>query len=132
MSDKSVYLKAFSNQLKEFIQDVKVVFPDNHELQVNANTLNTIRSANSKLVLTIWHKYVTLRYKEKIDSGDTDYFIEKDYSSDIDSDDAKTNGLYIKFINSIRKSIRDLDEVNKEKAMKYIKNLTTLTSLYFQ
>ena len=51
MTDKGVYLKAFNNQLKEFIEDVKVVFPDNHELQVNANTLNTIRSANSKLVL---------------------------------------------------------------------------------
>tara|TARA_B100001540_G_C15248003_1_gene391346 strand:- start:37 stop:435 length:399 start_codon:yes stop_codon:yes gene_type:complete len=132
MTDKGVYLKAFNNQLKEFIEDVKVVFPDNHELQVNANTLNTIRSANSKLVLSIWHQYVTIKYKDKIDSGDTDYFIEKDYTNDIDSGDANANKVYINFINSIRTSIKGLDDVNKEKAMKYIKNLTTLTSMYFQ
>lgn len=131
MTDKSVIFKAFNAQFKEFLEDIKIVFPDNSELQINANTLDTLRSANAKLVLNIWHTSVTIKYKEQIEQGNIIYFIEKDYNTDINSSDANVNNVYIKFINSIRQNIRELDNQNKEKCMKYIKNLTTLSSMYY-
>ena len=130
MADKSVYLKAFNTQFKEFIEDIKVVFPDNSELQINANTIDTLRVANARLVLNIWYQYVAIKYKDQIEMGDAEYFIEKNYSGDINSHDANVNGKYVKFIDSIRQSIRELDDINRSLCMKYIKNLTTLSSMY--
>ena len=130
MADKSVYMKAFNAQFKEFIEDIKIVFPHNSELQVNANTVDTLRSANSKLVLNIWYQYVAIKYKDQIEQGNAEYFIEKDYSSDVNSGDTSVNSAYVKFINSIRQNIRELDDINKTKCMKYVKNLSTLSSMY--
>jgi hypothetical protein len=48
------------------------------------NSLLTIRKANPKLLIKIWYKYVAFPYNAEIESGNIDFFINKDYSKDVE------------------------------------------------
>ena len=69
-------------------------------------------------------------YKEHIDKGDLDYFIEKDYSDDLqalsDSEDV------LRIINMIREPVRLMDETNRDHTRKYLQILSKLSLLYSQ
>jgi hypothetical protein len=76
-------LTIFNDHFAEFINDIQSVFPDDADILTAKNALMTIRKANPKLIPRIWIKYVAAPYKDRIISGDLNFFIEKDYASDL-------------------------------------------------
>ena len=129
--DKSVILKAFNNQLEEFCNDLLTVFPDNKEIKINKGILDTVRKTNPRLIVQIWFSSITQPYSRQIEQGDYNFFINKDYTNDINIDN-DTNTKYLNLINSLRNDVRNLSMENKEKTMKYVKNLVQLSTLYNQ
>ena len=65
-------------------------------------------------------------YENEITEGDITFFINKDYRNDIG-----TETQSLKVLEDIRKLVRGTTQENKEKAMKYIQNLTKICKLYF-
>ena len=130
MNDKSVILKAFNNQLGEFSDDLLRVFPDNNDIRVNKQMLETIRKTNPRLVIDVWHKFITLKYSKEIENNDYSFFINKDYSNDIQTDKS-TNEKYLKIIETLRNEVKNLPDEDKSKAMKYLQNLIKLSTLYY-
>ena len=120
-------LTVFNDHFSEFVNDIQSVFPDDADILTAKNALIAIRKANPKLLVKIWVKYVSLPYKEQIESGNIDFFINKDYSNDlVKSDNADK---IMESIDRLREPIKNMRPDNQSKVMKYIQNLTKLAEL---
>ena len=124
----SQILSGFNNHFFDFLDDIIRVFPDNLDIQTCKNTLVMIRKANPKIIIKIWKTHVVDRYGEKIDEGDLEYFINKDYSSDV----AETGNIktITDAIDKVRKPLQHMSKDEKEKTLKYLQNLKKLCCLY--
>ena len=120
-------LTAFNDHFVEFVTDIQSVFPEDHDILVAKNSLLAIRKANPKMIVKIWNTYIVGKYRSEIESGNLDFFINKDYSSDFVN--ANNSEKIIEAIDRFRQPIKNMSEENKTKSIKYIQNLTKLASL---
>jgi hypothetical protein len=128
MSNSSAVLTAFNDHFMEFVSDIQTVFPDDHDILASKNAFISIRKINPKLIIRVWSEYVVGKYRNEIEAGNIDYFINKDYSQDvIDSPNSKK---IIMGIDRLRNPVKEMDEENKKKSMGYIQNLTKLCTIY--
>ena len=128
MSDKSTVLKTFNIQFFSFLDDIIKVFPDKDELKVGKKSFETIKRANPTIIIKIWFSHVYSVYRESINNGDVEYFIQKDYQDDLQS--LANNGEVLKIINTLRQPIGEMDDVNKQHTVKYLQVLSKLSELY--
>lgn len=127
--DKSSILQGFNSHFAEFIEDVKIVFPENLDIVAAGNMLYTIKKANPKLIIKIWKNYISNKYADKIETGDLSFFIDKNYNNDLEKLDNSSKVL--KSIEGLRQPISKMGDENQKKAMQYIQNLTKLSNIYF-
>tara|TARA_B100000902_G_C26904172_1_gene713597 strand:- start:127 stop:516 length:390 start_codon:yes stop_codon:yes gene_type:complete len=127
--EKPSILKGFNDHFEEFVNDIKLIFPENVQVNAAGNMLSTIRKANPKLIIKIWKNYISDKYKEEIDKKDITFFIDKNYKQDLQNLDNSSKVL--NSIETLRKPISEMGDKNQEKAMTYICNLTKLSNLYF-
>jgi len=121
-------ISIFNNQFSEFIEDFLRLFPDDLDILSAKNSLTIIRKTNPKLLIKIWNKYVVIPYKNQIESGDFNFFVEKDYTQDLVKND--NSSKIMQSIDKLREPIKSMSKENKEKTMKYIENLSKLSLLY--
>ena len=117
--------KAFNDHFAEFVADIVSVFPDNIDVLSASKSMTMLRKANPRLIVGIWHKYVSVKYASEIERGEIDFFMEKDYGTDtgnMDNASQVVNG-----INRMREPVRLLSADNQAKTMKYIQNLKKLS-----
>jgi hypothetical protein len=117
-------LTVFNDHFAEFVGDVQSVFPNDTDILTAKNALLTIRKANPKLLVRIWIKYVVTPYKQQIDAGDIEFFVTKDYSSDLARNDNADK--IMESIDRLRSPIKQMSPENQAKTMKYIQNLSKL------
>ena len=123
---KSFIVKGFNKHFDEFIEDIQSVFPDDDEIKTMKSLLFVLKKTNPKLVLEYWSTYISVPYKEPIETGDISFFIHKDYSVDVTMTDDIS-----KFIERLRGYVKNMTEENQQKSMKYIQNLSNLSKLYY-
>jgi len=122
----SSVLKAFNNHLLEFIEDVIRIFPENLDIKTGKTFIEGVKKVNPKKIITYWRDNILALYETEILEGDITFFVNKDYRNDIGSE-AQT----LKVLEDIRGLVRETTQDNKDKAMKYLQNLTKLCKLYF-
>ena len=122
----SSLLKAFNNHLLEFVEDVIRIFPENLDIKTGKTFIEGIKRVNPKKIITYWNDNILKLYETEITEGDITFFVNKDYRNDIG-----TEVQSLKVLEDIRNLVRGTTNENKEKAMKYIQNLTKLCKLYF-
>ena len=127
-SGKSNILTAFNDHFTEFVNDINSVFPNNSDLLAAKNSLTLIRKANPKLIVEIWISFVVGKYKAEIEAGNLDFFINKDYTSDLDN--AANSDKIMQAINRLREPIKSMNAEDQKKTIKYIQNLTKLSGMY--
>ena len=127
--NKSLYAKGFNVHLLDFFDDLKTIFPDEQDISVGKTSCQTIIKMNITTILRLWYRY-SAPYNSQIENGDISFFLEKDYSNDLEQSCTKSQADEV--INRLRDPIRMLDDSNKEKSMKYIQNLTKLAKLYIE
>lgn len=127
--DKSSILQGFNNHFEDFINDIKIVFPDNVDVVAAGNMLSTARKANPKLIIKIWKSYISDKYLDEITRGDITFFIGKNYNQDLKNLD--NSARVLQSIEGLREPISGMGNENQEKSMRYIQNLTKLSNLYF-
>jgi len=120
-------LTAFNEHFMEFINDIQSVFPEDIDILTAKNALIAIRKANPKMIVKIWNLFIVGKYKKEIEAGNIDFFLNKDYSSDLA--DAQNSDKIIESIDRLRGPIRNMTTENQEKVLKYIQNLTKLSEL---
>ena len=120
-------LTAFNEHFIEFINDIQCVFPEDTDILTAKNALLGIRKANPKMIVKIWNLFIVGKYKKEIESGNLDFFLNKDYSSDVS--EAQHSDKIIQSIDRLREPVRNMTLENQTKVMKYIQNLTKLSEL---
>jgi hypothetical protein len=126
--DNSNILQAFNNHFFEFIDDIQMIMPDSKDIMSAKTSLTTMKKMNPRLIIKIWKNRISDKYKQNIEDGDISFFLEKDYSEDLENMDS-SNSIVNK-INILREPIRNMGKENQAKCMKYIQNLTKLSELY--
>jgi hypothetical protein len=123
-------LTAFNDHFTEFVNDIHNVFPQDNDLLLAKNAFFTIRKANPKLIIKIWKSYIVDKYEKEIQSGNLDFFINKDYTQDLAN--ASNSNKIIESIDRLRNPIKAMKKEDQYKTIKYIQNLTKLSILYEQ
>ena len=117
-------LKVFNDHFSDFVNDIHSVFPEDVDILTAKNALLAIRKANPKLIVKIWVNYVVTPYKLQIESGDINFFINKDYSNDLSVNE--NSDKIMESIDRLRNPVKQMSEENQAKTMKYIQNLSKL------
>ena len=130
MTDKSTILKGFNSHFFDFLDDVASIIDNNEEILTSKAFFETVKKANPTLIVKCWYTYVYQPYKDIIDGGNIQYFLEKDYNSDVSVLSNSTD--IVKGIDKIRAPIKGMSELNQEHSMKYIQNLSKLSTLYIE
>jgi hypothetical protein len=120
--------EVFCNQLLEFIDDILTIFPNNLDLKTGKTFIVGLTKVSKKKLIGIWKTSVVDIYEEAIMKGDKEYFINKDYSEDLG--EGGTDRM-MNVIEDVRLLIRNTSEENKDKAIKYLQNLTKICKLYY-
>lgn len=131
MKDKSTVCKAFNKHFFDFIEDLLVIFPNSKEIMFAKSSFSTVNRFNVSLLIKQWYNNVYLPYGEQIANNDIEFFLQKDYSTDLKKNkDAKQSDEIIKMIENIRQPIATTDEINKQHSLKYLQNLNRLSAAY--
>jgi hypothetical protein len=120
-------LTAFNDHFFDFLNDVHNVFPEDVDILTAKNALLTVRKANPKMIVKIWNTFIVGKYKKEIELGNIDFFVNKDYSSDVAT--AENSDKIMESINRFREPIKNMGAENQAKVMKYIQNLTKIAEL---
>ena len=128
MSDKTTLLRTFNTHLFEFLDDIIRIFPNNTELQIAKTSFQTIKRTNPTAIIKVWYSYVYAPYREIIDSGDIQFFFQKDYSEDLSI--LQNSNEIIKMIDTLREPVSNMSELEKGFTMKYMQNLSKLSMMY--
>ena len=126
--NKGNLLGVFNEQLSKFFDDIIAVFPNDKDIVIAYVSLMSMRKLNPKLIIGIWNSYIGRPYKEEIEKGNIDFFLNKDYSSDLRNN--ANADLIISKINVLREPIKKLGDDNLQKTVLYIQNLSKLSALY--
>jgi translation initiation factor 2B subunit (eIF-2B alpha/beta/delta family) len=118
---------AFNNHLTEFIDDLISIFPDDGDIKMARTAFANMKSFNPTAVIKIWFKYIS-KYADAISGGDISFFIDRDYSADVDASEKRDEVQRI--IDKLRNPVRNMGAENQAKAMKYIQNLTKISTMY--
>ena len=123
------YLTLFNDHFTEFVDDILYVFPDNVDILTAKNAFEMIRKANPKIIIKVFYTYVIQKYSNFIDEGNINFFVEKDYTNDL----TKLNSpdKINESIDRLRNPVKMMCQEDREKVMKYIKNLKKISELYF-
>ncbi len=120
-------LSVFNDHFIEFVSDIQRVFPEDPDILTAKNSLLAIRKANPKMIVEIWNSFIVGKYKNEIESGDLNFFINKDYSDDVSL--YQYSDKITESIDRLRDPIKQMKKEDQDKTMKYIQNLTKLASL---
>ena len=127
-SQKVTLMRAFNKCFYDFMDDIMSVF-DDKSVFINAKKkCEMIQSANPAILVRAWHQYLYSKYAEVIDAGNTEFFLEKDYSDDVSQFDYAEQIMTV--INTFRQPLKDLSDSNKDMAMKHIQMLSRISQKY--
>jgi hypothetical protein len=122
---------AFNNHFMELVQDICNVFPDDVDIQSAKNSFILIKKANPKLLVKSWDIFVVQKYHQEIQDGKLEYFLDKDYSMDLENGASNTKQI-IDAIDRLRNPIKNMTKENQAKILKYLQNLCKLTIMFKQ
>jgi len=131
--DKDQILSAFNDHFKEFISDIKRVFPQNIDIVALNKGLPSILMITPKLIIKSFKTNFVDIYRSEIEEGDINFFIDLDYQNDLTNlgVDTNNNSAILEKINCLKEPIRQMNAKEQENVMKYMKNLTGLIDLYY-
>ena len=112
------------------VEDIASVFPDDMDIASAKNSLIALRKMNPKILIRSWNKYVVSKYHKEIAAGDLSYFLDKDYTDDLAASSESTRIMTA--IDRLRTPIKSMSDVNQEKILKYLQNLSKLTLAFSQ
>lgn len=120
-------LTAFNDHFEEFVNDVHRVFPDDPDILTAKNSFLAARKANPKLIIKIWKLHVVSKYRSEIESGNIDFFINKDYKNDVSI--SPYSDKITESIDRLRDPVKKMNLDEQSKTMKYMQNFTKLADL---
>ena len=122
------------DQIFQLFDDILRIIPNDSDIMAAKVYVGGIKQANPRLILNSWYNTVTIKYKAQIDKGDYDFAINKDYNGDITNHCEKNSSdfkYFEKMIEKIRDIVKKLNDDDRQKLIKYVQNISNLTTIYF-
>lgn len=129
-NNKSLILKTFYNQLFQFLDDILNIIPSD-DIKTSKKYLLSMQSLNPSLIIKIWYNHIEKPYHNEIQNKDINFFLEKDYSADLENLQNASEILNI-INNSIREPLKNMTPTNLEHCKTYIKLISELSLKYTQ
>ena len=120
--------KKFNLTINNLIDDILLVFPDYQHLKSFKEKYNLLIKYNPKKPLA-YFKDTVYNYKDKIINKEEDYFIKKEYNTDLEK--IGDNEWYLDQVLNIKELWVKLSNENKETIWTYFNILIKLTDLEF-
>lgn len=126
--------RGFNKHFFEFLGDVAKIYPENNEIKFAIRSFTNIKNLNVTLINKVWNSHVYGPYKEIIDSNELndnkkiDYFLEKDYTTDLSN--VGKAGEILQIVDKVKDTIRSMTPEDKKKCSGYIQNLSKLADAY--
>lgn len=127
MSKKSITIVEFNNNLELFIKNIQVTLRDPLAVKavtVAGNKLKALRSASPKAIPKLWYDYVTSVYYTQICEGNYNYFLNKDYTNEVNNTGSSDSNSALEMISNIKNAIVKLPEEQKKRILEELKCLT--------
>ena len=121
-------LRTFNAHIFEFLDDIIRIFPDNLDIQTAKTSFLAIKQANPTIIIKTWVQHIYMPYKETIDSGNIEFFFNKDYSEDLAN--VANSKEVLKVVDTLRGPVSSMTEQQKQFTMEYLQNLSKLSFLY--
>ena len=132
--NNSIFMKTFNDQFFQFCDDIYKVFPDEKTIPQAKNLAVMVKKTNPKLLISIWHRYITIPYKDVMLNNNVDecnaFLMTKDYTHDV-RNLGKNVQLTLDTIEVMRARVNNMNKKDKESSLKYITNLIKLSDLYW-
>ena len=130
--DKKAYFSSFNRTYFELLKMMKEQVQDNKDFKRFYNQNLFVKRTNIKLLIRTWYENITYFYKEPIFRGNIQFFLDKDYSSDISENRDFSNtysiDTYIQYFKSVYES---LDKKQVDTFVSKVQELTQLSNLYY-
>ena len=130
MASNAQILKTFGKQVEEFMEDMLVIFPNDNVILRGKMYFEMMKKANPRFIIRVWKNRIAAKYGQHIANGNFDIFVTMDLSEDIIDNPADNKEEVITHLQNMLNSIIKMDEHNKNKAFKYIQNITKLSEMY--
>jgi len=125
MSAKSTFLNAFNTIFDSVLVYVAEIHPDNPHIISGQKSMRAVHAINPALTIQAWYRYVYIPYKDDLETGGIEFFLQKDYTADI-------NGLskaaaILNIIDQIRTPLRLMSDTHKSVIYTRITKLNLLS-----
>tara|TARA_X000000368_G_scaffold291962_1_gene232097 strand:- start:235 stop:639 length:405 start_codon:yes stop_codon:yes gene_type:complete len=130
MASNAQILKTFGKQVEEFMEDMLVIFPNDNVILRGKMYFEMMKKANPRFIIRVWKNRIAAKYGEHIANDNFDIFVTMDLSEDIIDNPADNKEEVVTHLQNMLNSIIKMDEHNKNKAFKYIQNITKLSEMY--
>ena len=125
--NNSLILATFMKQIDECLDDVAKTYAVDSRFSRARLYLEGVKKTNPRLIITTWKTMVADKYAVQIESGDIEYFLNKDFTDEVPGSYTPTVDSVIQ---ELRATIRRMSEENKTISLKYLQNLCRLSNLY--
>ena len=126
---KEDFIDLFNTKLREFVNDLSRVYPNDADLIKFKTTINMVLLVSDKDMIKVFKEYVYEKYKDKILSKDADFFMKHTYNEElqVEGEYAVTELL----IDKIKSYWINMTNENKETVWTYFVLLVKLCSKYY-
>ena len=121
-------VKVFNDHLIEFLDDVIRIFPDNPDLKAGRTFISGLKKVNPRKIIEVWKTFVNDMYLDEINNGNLEFFIGKDYTHDV----RYMSPNVLQIIENIKLPLKQTQNENKKKTIKYVQNLCKICDLYYK
>jgi hypothetical protein len=119
--DRDKYITLFNEKTEEFVKELTQSFPNVKQFTYFKSGFMFLRNMDKNKPQEVFHKYIYLKYKDKLIAGDEEFFLKENYAVSKDKQED-----WEEFIDNIRDIWKTLDEPSKEAIWKYFKVLVFL------
>ena len=130
MASNAQILKTFGKQVEEFMEDMLVIFPNDNVILRGKMYFEMMKKANPRFIIRVWKNRIAAKYGQHIANGNFDIFVTMDLSEDISDNPVDNKEEVVSHLQNMLNTIIKMDEHNKNKAFKYIQNITKLSEMY--
>ena len=133
MEKKEVF-RAFNKLYFEMLEFMNHNIDDkNKSFKIFYRKNYLLKRANIKLFIKKWYENITILYYNEILDGNIDYFLNKDYNSDLEKTGELKNELSMSYHIEYMKNIyHSLDKNLVDKFVLYVQKITQLSVLYYK
>lgn len=117
-------LSLFVNQLSSLGSELNDMYPEDMDIKMAKNTIETLKKLNPKKLYEVFSKFV-LPYKDQILSRDESFFLDMDYSHVLNSEMGE--GYDITTVMNLKKYWSGMSDSTKECMWQYFGVLVKLS-----